>query len=152
MIKTEGAQGLAPIECINKILGKYVIRFNEVKRSDGMSDYWSEVFDHKPTLDEIKQVIISKINASTQEIIQGSMTYQGNTVWLSQENQLNYTADLLTGTIPTIKLGTDNEELYKFTSLDEFKDFVTKVREFINEQIEENRAIKEKIDWSVYEI
>lgn len=116
-------------------------------------DYRYE-FDHKPSLEEVKAVIFSQIDADTHDRILRGMTWAGYMVWLSDENQRNYTlwaiAAERSGDM-TVKLGTDDDpHLHTFADLDEIRVFIDAVAEHIKSAINANRQAKAEIDWQVY--
>lgn len=116
-------------------------------------DYRYE-FDHKPSLEEVKAVIFSQIDADTHDRIKRGMTWAGYMVWLSDENQRNYTlwamAAERSGDM-TVKLGTDDDpHLHTFADLDEIRVFIDAVAEHIKSAINANRRAKAEIDWQVY--
>lgn len=90
-------------------------------------------FNHVPTPEEVKLLIISTINADTDEKILNGFSWKGKRVWLSTENQFNYKAayDLAVqkggATLPvTFKFGTDEApEYHTFNDMAEFTDFYT---------------------------
>ena len=82
---------------------------------------WRKTFDHQPTLEEVKDTIITQINSNAQKAILEGYEWNGHQVWLSDENLRNYTlayglakdGDLKS--MPTVKLGSDdNPLLYAF--------------------------------------
>ncbi|MBO4870549.1 MAG: hypothetical protein J5565_01030 [Muribaculaceae bacterium] len=117
-------------------------------------DYRHE-FDHLPAIDEVRSVIFDQINADTHDTILQGMTWRGHLVWLSDENQRNYTLWALAaernGTMPTVKLGTDEEPyLYTFADIDEVREFIGAVAAHIDGAINANRRAKAEIDWQVF--
>lgn len=57
---------------------------------DGSAYEYRHVFDHKPTWDELKEVLDEAINEHTKEAIIHGFEWNGLRVWLSEENQRNY--------------------------------------------------------------
>ena len=53
---------------------------------DGQGFDYRQTFDHKPTVQEIRDVIIAQINANTDEKILTGFVWQDKKVWLSTEN------------------------------------------------------------------
>lgn len=118
-----------------------------------------KVVEHKPTIEEAKQIVIGHINTVVQEKILQKLTYQGYMVWLSAENQRNITfayamakgGDLTV--LPTIKLGSDEDFIYyTFSSAEEVITFATMVQEHIEDCLQEGRGKKDEIDWNDYVI
>ena len=50
---------------------------------------WRKTFDHQPTLEEVKDTIITQINSNAQKAILEGYEWNGHQVWLSDENQRN---------------------------------------------------------------
>ena len=116
------------------------------------------IFNHLPTLAEIKQVVIGWYNEQIDQQILSGFKWRDISVWLSSENQFNYKAayDLAVqtngSTLPvTFKFGSDDEPIYyKFANLEEFADFYTKAMLFIQTSLSEGWAKKDSVDWAKY--
>lgn len=88
------------------------------------------------------------------------MTYEGNPVWLSIENQLNYQnaydrAVRSNGaSLPVVfKLGTDEEPVYReFTKLDELVAFQDAIADHISQVITETWKLKDAFKPEDYEL
>lgn len=127
---------------------------------DGQGYDYRHTFDHKPTEQEIRDVIIAQINANTDAKILTGFVWQEKQVWLSTENEFNFKAayDLAvqTGgaTLPVkFKLGEDgngNPVYHTFTELSEFTDFYTKAIAFVNTTLNEGWAEKDGIDMTKF--
>ncbi len=127
---------------------------------DGQGYDYRHTFDHKPTEQEIRDVIIAQINANTDAKILTGFVWQEKQVWLSTENEFNFKAayDLAvqTGgaTLPVkFKLGEDgngNPVYHTFTELSEFTDFYTKAIAFVNTTLNEGWAEKDGIDMTTF--
>lgn len=150
---------MALIECINHKIGKYRIRWDIQPHGDGVS-FMEEDILHKPTLQEIKSIVIGGINKQTEEAIQGGFHWRNIQVWLSIENQLNYktTYDLAVQTngeaLPVVfKFGDeDNPQYFKFEDMETFQDFYFKVVEYINNTLLAGWSKKDSINWDEYKI
>ena len=121
---------------------------------DGNGYNYRHVFDHKPTEDEVKQVVKDAINAETEERILSGMTYDGAMVWLSSENQRNYTMLKMNGAVPvTVKLGTDGEPVYRTLETQEaLEDFCGKCASHVQSALEDGWKEWQSVDWSEYGI
>lgn len=121
---------------------------------------WRLTVEHKPTMNEIRELIINQINANTDEKILTGYEYDGKQVWLSTENQFNYKAayDLAVQTegksLPfTIKVGaTEQPEYLTFETADDFAKFYLGGLEYVQKCLAEGWAEKDGIDWTKYEI
>lgn len=56
----------------------------------GATYEYRHTFDHKPTWEEVKSMLVEVINEHTQETIINSFVWNGQRVWLSDENQRNF--------------------------------------------------------------
>lgn len=116
---------------------------------------WRELYFSKkqgrPSFDAAKAAIIEDINARITAQIVGGMTYEEKPVWLSIENQINFT----TATAPCrLKIGEEEDGTpvyHEFGSKAELKAFNDACLAWKNECLEAGRAEKESIDWEPYE-
>ena len=159
MNRSYGGKNVALIECINHKIGKYRIRWDIQPHGDGVT-FMEEDILHKPTLQEIKSIVIGGINKQIEEAIQGGFHWRDIQVWLSIENQLNYktTYDLAVQTngeaLPVVfKFGDeDNPQYFKFEDMETFQDFYFKVVEHINNTLTAGWSKKDSINWEEYKI
>lgn len=124
---------------------------------DGQGYNWRKYYDHKPTSAELKEDIVKLIDSATDKTILTGFEWQGNNVYLSTENQMNFKAayDLAvqTGgqTLPIkFKLGEDAEGsavYHVFSELEEFADFYTKAVAFVVSCLNEGWEEKDGIDY-----
>jgi hypothetical protein len=157
MKRVEGTSGVLPIECVNPIKDKWRIRFDEQPADENSITYMEEEFDHKPTMDEVKSVVMDWYNSRINSEILSGYQYKGNVVWLSIENQLNYKSacDLAMQTngasLPVIfKFGSDEPVYYKFESSKELLDFYLSAMHHIQKTLENGWKLKDTFDWSLY--
>lgn len=105
----------------------------------------------KPSFDDAKAAIIADINERITDKIVGGMTFEGKPVWLSIENQINFT----TATAPCrLKIGEEDDGTpvyHDFETKATLKAFNDACLAWKNEQLETGRAEKEGIDWEPYE-
>lgn len=160
MQKVIGNSDVKPIECINPKKDKWKVRWAIQAAEDGVVEYMEEDFDHKPTIDEVKGIIISWYNSNIATKISSGFVWKGISVWLSLENQFNYktafdTAVMSEGkTLPVkFKLGTDNKPVYyEFSTIEELSDFYYKVIAYVQSVLHQGWSEKDMLDFSVYEI
>lgn len=119
---------------------------------------------HEPNLDfsEIKKAVLDYINAKTDERILSGFVWNGVNVWLSSENQRNFSeaqrVALMTNgqSLPvTFKLGedADGQPVYhEFTTTEELTGFYLSAVAFIQQCLGEGWQQKDNIDWSKYEL
>lgn len=118
---------------------------------------WRTSFDHQPTIEEVKETITTQISANTQKAIIEGYKWNGHLVWLSSENQANYTRDYIMakngdlGTMPTVKLGSDDAPVYyTFEDIEELTEFVMGMQQHIQNCLNASWTEREEIDWSVF--
>ena len=118
-----------------------------------------EVFKTMPTLERVKDMILSYYNSKIDEKILSGMEWNGMKVWLSSENQFNYKAayDIAVqtngGNLPVVfKFGeTDKPQYHMFNTLDELSDFYLKTVKYVQTTLFNGWKEKDTIDWSIYE-
>lgn len=118
---------------------------------------WRTSFDHQPTIEEVKETITTQISANTQKAIIEGYKWEGHLVWLSSENQANYTRDYIMakngdlGTMPTVKLGSDDAPVYyTFEDIEELTEFVMGMQQHIQNCLNASWTERKEIDWSVF--
>lgn len=161
---SHGNTGVSVIECINPKYNKYRVRWNiqpyinNEGKEQGVT-FCEVEFLHKPSLKEIKEVILSWYNSEIDEKIVSGFVWKDMPIWLSSENQFNYKAayDLAVtfgGNLPCIfKFGTtENPIYYEFTDTEDLTDFYLSAMSYINNTLAEGWRDKDNIDWSIYNI
>lgn len=154
MKRVDGNPNISLIECTNPVKGLWRIRWDIQPTS-----YMEEEFDHKPTSEEVKSIVLSYYNREIDNSILSGMEYEGVMVWLSTENQFNYKAayDLAMQTngqsLPvTFKFGTDDEPRYReFTTPNELSDFYRKSISYVLTTLQEGWKKKDSFDVTLYE-
>lgn len=140
MIKTYGSQGRDD-RLIIYGTQRAVLIYGYGADCDSGYDY-RHTFDHVPTRKEVIDVLVDHINELTRERILSGCEYDGFRVWLSAENQANYTAALLLCSVSPdevlpylVKLESlsDGSDVYKMLSTaEELAGFVAVVRAHID--------------------
>ena len=136
---------------------RYEVFYGYVEEGDDAYQFRQTV-EHKPTFEEVKEMILAQINANVQDNILQGMRYLDRIVWLSSENQRNiaFAYALAKGgdirDLPTLKLGTDDDYLlHTFENAEEVIAFAVKVQSHIEQCVNEGRLEKDLIDWTRYE-
>lgn len=118
---------------------------------------WRTSFDHQPTIEEVKETITAQISQNTQKAIIEGYEWNGMKVWLSSENQANYTLayDMAKNgdleDMPTVKLGTDEAPVYyTFEDIEELTAFVTGMQQHIQNCLNASWTERREMDWSVF--
>lgn len=166
--RTSGGKDLPLVECVNPRLSRYRIRWDIQEETSSETDineksntvsFVEYELNHKPTIDEIKDIIISWYNKEIEEEIASGFEWNGMRIWLSTENQFNYKAayDMAVQTkglnLPiTFKFGDSSNPVYfEFTTVDTLADFYVSAMSFINSTLKNGWEIKDSIDFNVYE-
>lgn len=160
MQEVRGTSDVQLLELTNPIRGLWRVRWDVQPDEYGGAVYMEEEYNHKPTLDEIKDLIFSWIDRRTDAAILQGFVWREHPVWLSRENQMNYKAayDLAVqtngATLPVkFKLGEDesgNAVYHEFNDLAEFTDFYTSAVAYVNATLQKGWAEKDGIDWQAY--
>ena len=145
-------------------------------QADGKKNaYWPEVYFWKnrtasPSLEQIKAAVLADIDRQTDEkilkacpwtVLHGSAAGKQVTLWLSAENQRNYSEGqrMAMGTngasLPLKVKVSENEDgtaIYDiFETIDEITRFYVAGVSFIVDALKVGWARKDSIDWSPYE-
>lgn len=159
MRQIHGGGDLPLIECINHRKGTHAVRWDRQEDGDNGYSYMEEDIDHKPTLDEVKDIVQGWIDSQTNIRIVSGFRWHGIDVWLSVENQRNFAeaqrkADADASILPiTFKIGENasKEPIYHtFTEVAELDDFYDRAFAHINECLVEGWSRKDSMDWSEY--
>jgi hypothetical protein len=148
------------IECINKKYNKYKVRFDIAVEDDDMISFYEVMFDHKPTINDIKSAIISHYNKIIDDNIVNGFVWKDMLIQLTLENQFNYKAayDLAVqtngATLPvTFKFGDSiNPIYYTFKDLNDINDLYISSINHIQKCLSEGWNVKDNIDWSLYNL
>ncbi|WP_313418840.1 DUF4376 domain-containing protein [Sphingobacterium multivorum] len=162
MRRIEGNTGLAYIECVNPIKNRWFVRW-DIQPKENEPDlvtYMEEELYRRPELSEIRANVIAYYNGLCDQEILSGLKIEGNTVWLSTENQFNYKAawDFALAkdgmNLPvTFKLGDDQNPVYRvFETVQDLDGFMITVMGYIQLTLSKYWEIKDSIDWSVYEL
>ncbi len=115
-------------------------------------------YSYLPRPEVIKRDIVETINEIVRDKILHGMTYRGHLVWLSAENQRNYSdwyelAKINSENLPVvIKLGTDDEPVeLELTTLEEVEDFYQAVGNHIRQTVCEGWEMKRNLNMEEYE-
>ena len=162
MKRVNGSIEVSLLECVNPKKNKWRVRWDVQKTEEDSNSatYMEEEFDHQPTIDEIKSLIIVWYNSQIDKDVLSGMVYNGVQVWLSIENQFNYKVayDLAIQTngesLPVVfKFGTEDEPVYKqFNTLNELTNFYSQSITYVQNALAKGWQVKDSIDFSKYKI
>lgn len=126
---------------------------------------WYEVYIYKKqkgniNFKDVKDAILEDINSQTDEKILSGFVWNNINVWLSAENQRNFSetqrmAEKYGDAVLPLrfKLGeNENEEAvyHTFETVEELDDFYTKAFRYVNECLNEGWQRKDNVDWEPY--
>lgn len=158
MRRAEGSADVRLLECVNPAKNKWRVRWDVRDSENGNVTYMEHDFDHKPTADEVKGIVIGWYNSQIDNEIVSGFEWNGIRVWLSGENQFNYKAsyDLAVQmggvSLPvTFKFGTDEESVYhEFATVEELADFYMKAMSHVQEALAIGWQKKDSFDFELY--
>ena len=148
------------IECINPKKNKWKIRWDFQTQDEGIVEDMEEDFDHKPTDDEIKDIIVKWHNSEIDKEIISGFTWNGLPIWLSMENQFNYKTAFdaavmsNSATLPvTFKFGSDdNPTYYEFKTIEELSDFYYKAIAYVQSVLQKGWNQKDSFNIKNYQV
>ena len=141
---------------VRETYSQTIISYSMTPEPDGVHATWYEVYFNKkevqkPSLEQIKDAVISDINARVKDNIISGFVWNGKPVWLSEENQMNFAQ----GVAPvTLKIGEESDKtpIYQsFGTTEELKAFSDACTLYKQQCLTDGYAEKDGIDWSPYE-
>lgn len=144
----------ADFQPVSEDQSRVVIMYGLNVKEDGESAEWRQLDFYKkqgkPSFEQVKAAIIADINAHITDKIVGGMTFDEKPVWLSIENQINFT----TATAPCrLKIGEEEDGTpvyHDFETKAALKAFNEACLAWKNQCLDAGRAEKESIDWTPY--
>ena len=141
---------------VRETYSQTIISYSMTPEPDGVHATWHEVYFNKkevqkPSLEQIKDAVISDINARVKDNIISGFVWNGKPVWLSEENQMNFAQ----GVAPvTLKIGEESDKtpIYQsFGTAEELKAFSDACTLYKQHCLTDGYAEKDSIDWSDYD-
>jgi len=158
MTRHQGSAGVALVELSSRKQQHYIVRTDikaEQSENGDIVSFFEKIFPYKPTMAEVKDFVFSVINAKTDEKILGGFVWNGVNVWLSAENQRNFSEAQRLGNVPVkFKLGEgdDGSPIYHtFSSTEELDGFYHEAAAYIQQCLQEGWNEKDGVDFSEYE-
>lgn len=144
---------------------RVVISYGLTELGDGKAEWFEVVFykkqTAKPTIEQVKKAVLEDINKQTDEKILTGFVWNDMPVYLSDENQRNFSeAQRIAMIMPdailpvTFKLGEQADETpiyHEFTTSEELTGFYLQAVAFINQTLADGWQRKDGIDWAPYE-
>lgn len=134
---------------------KWVLFYGFGKDDETSESGWEyrHTFARKPSLDEVKAVVVSAINAATEEKILTGFVWNGQSVYLSKENQLNFAAIERSDEVAyplSLKVGEDSAGEAEYMTFEEKEDFVAFSQAaslYLISTLQEGWKEKDSVDW-----
>ena len=153
MAKNKYCGAAADYQPVSEDQSRVVIMYG--MKEDGDKAEWFQLDFYKkqgkPSFEQVKETIIADINTRITDQIIGGMVFEEKPVWLSIENQINFSQ----ATAPCrLKIGeeADGTPVYHdFDTKAQLKAFVDACLAWKNGCLDAGRAEKEGIDWTPYE-
>ena len=141
---------------VRETYSQTIISYSMTPEPDGVHATWYEVYFNKkevqkPSLEQIKDAVISDINARVKSNIISGFVWNSKPVWLSEENQMNFAQAVVPA---TFKIGEepDGTPIYqKFTTKTELNNFVDACVQWKQQCLVDGWTEKDSIDWSDYD-
>ena len=144
---------------------RIIISYGFTPDADGEHATWKEIDFYKkqgkPSFAQVKEAIKADINAATDERIIKGFVWNGIPVWLSEENQRNFSeAQRIAAASPDailpvkFKMSEDEEGnpvYHTFETAEELTSFYLQAVGHVNSQLSAGWDEKDGIDWSAYE-
>ena len=144
---------------------RVVISYGLTELGDGKAEWFEVVFykkqTAKPTIEQVKKAVLDDINKQTDDKILTGFVWNDMPVYLSDENQRNFSeAQRIAMIMPdailpvTFKLGEQADETpiyYEFSTAEELTGFYLQAVAFINQTLADGWHRKDGIDWAPYE-
>ena len=172
MIRTTNKKtNYKPLEALNATDGVYLVRwdYEELSYTDpetgepvetGLAVWAEEILYREPTESGMRRMINDYYNNRTSYAILNGFSWEGQPVYLSDENQRNYKAayDLAVQTggvnLPVeFKFGTEERPVYRtFHTVEELQAFYLSMTEHINQCLTAGWRKKDAVDYTVYKV
>lgn len=141
-----------------------VVSYDFSASNDNIHATWYEIYFYKkqvgkPSFQMAKDAILDDINSQTDYKILTGLVWNNKPVWLSTENQFNFSegerkAKDNPSRLPiTYKIGQDadgNPVYHTFTTVEEITGFYDTCFAYINQCLNEGWQRKDSIDWEPY--
>ncbi|MFT0269750.1 hypothetical protein ACMSF4_01440 [Bacteroides thetaiotaomicron] len=139
---------------------KWILFFGFWKDDEKSESGWEyrHTFNRKPTLSEVKEIVVSAINKTTEEKIINGFVWNKKPIYLSPENQLNFSAIERSENIPyplTLKINEqeDGTPIYHtFENADDFIAFSQSVCAYVIKTVQDGWREKDSVDWTMFNL
>lgn len=139
---------------------KWILFFGFWKDDEKSESGWEyrHTFNRKPTLSEVKEIVVSAINKTTEEKIINGFVWNKKQIYLSTENHLNFSAIERSENIPyplTLKINEqeDGTPIYHtFENADDFIAFSQSVCAYVIKTVQDGWREKDSVDWTMFNL
>ncbi len=153
--KISCSEFLNPIECINPRRNLWAFRWNHHEEEGDWVAY-EVIADHRPTIEEIREIINSHIDEETQARIVNEFTWRDKQIRLTDTAQRNFLFAVYhldhTGEIDRATFTGLLESETDAEAADELGDIVSAMWEHIKHQRAEGQKQKNAVDYTVFEL
>lgn len=163
MKRVFGTKGVSLLECINPDKSIWRVRWDvqDIKDKENEVSYMEEEYYYRPSLSEIKNLILDWIDSDTNLKICNGFKWNEYDVRLTSEDQFNFKVEYdlavqsnganLPTTFKFYKDGYLVRAYHVFETLEELEDFYTKSVEYVKSILAEGWTKKDTYDFSAYE-
>lgn len=141
-------------DSLNKVGSSYYLYYGFGKDTEDAEHGYNyrHKFDHKPSAEEVKEVVLSAIDEETRSRIINGLRFDGMKVNLTVENQLNYAMFKSRGRYPVVIKVEDDEGNDVVLSLtkERYAEFYLSVQGHISECVQSCWNEKAELDLSCY--
>ena len=146
---------LAPIECIAARRNRWAVRWDHHHEDEGWFAY-EFITDHRPTVDEIREIIEGHIDEATQNEIVNGFVWNGKKIRLSDTTQRNFLFAVFeidkTGSVDRAPFIGLLESETDAEAADELGDITLAMWRHIKARRAEGIELKRAVDYSQYEL
>lgn len=139
---------------------KWILFYGFWKDDEKSESGWEyrHTFYRKPTLSEVRELVVSAINKTTEEKIINGFVWNGMQIYLSPENQLNFAAIERSENIPyplTLKINEqeDGTPIYHtFENANDFIAFSQSACAYVIKSVQDGWREKDSVDWTKFNL
>lgn len=154
VLKISCGADLAPIECINPRRDRWAVRWDIHQEQDAGWFASEVVVDHRPTVEEIREIITAHIDATTQNDIVNGFSWKGKPVKLTDTAQRNFLFAVFTvdrtGEIDREQFVGLLDAQTDAEAADELADMVSAIWGHIQQKRADGITAKNAVDFSKY--
>ena len=153
MVNNKYCGTVADFQPVSEDQSRVVVMYGLTPTTGDMAEWYQLSFYKKqgrPSFEQVKAAIIADINERVKAKIIGGFVWNEKPVWLSEENQMNFTQAVVPA---TFKIGEDanGDPIYQeFATKTELKAFVEACVQWKQQCLSDGWAEKDGMDWTPY--